>query len=159
MQICLPDYRSTNYRHRINMPFQARAEYGCLAMLELARNYAHGEIVQIRRIADEHNIPQPFLLQVMQQLKRSGLVVSTRGASGVYRIARDPIDITLAEVIDVFEFEGPPKTEGHPASLPRQVLHELYSKAENAKRNVLAATSLDDFVECTTSHSEPIWHI
>jgi Rrf2 family protein len=141
------------------MPFQARAEYGCLAMLELARNYAHGEITQIRRIADEHNIPQPFLLQVMQQLKRSGLVVSTRGASGGYRIARDPIDITLAEVIGVFEFERASREDGQQASHCRQLLHDLYAQAEGAKRNVLAATTLDDLVERTAAHSEPTWHI
>lgn len=138
---------------------QARAEYGCLAMLELARNYAHGEIVQIRRIADEHQIPQPFLLQVMQDLKRAGLVVSTRGAAGGYRIARDPIDVSLADIIEAFEIDAAPKPHESGASLVRKVLHDLYAEAELAKRKVLAATTLDDLVESLAGQSEPMWHI
>jgi Rrf2 family protein len=141
------------------MPMQARAEYGCLAMLELARNYAHGEILQIRRIADEHHIPQPFLLQVMQDLKRSGLVVSTRGAAGGYRIARDPIDISLADVIEAFECDAT-AAPNEPAPSPvRKLLHHLYGEAESAKRKALAATSLDDLVDSLPMQSEPMWHI
>lgn len=138
---------------------QARAEYGCLAMLELARNYAHGEILQIRRIADEHSIPQPFLLQVMQDLKRSGLVVSTRGAAGGYRIARDPIDISLADILDAFEFDASSKPSEQATSPIRKKLFGLYAEADAAKRKVLAETSLDDLVESLAMEAEPTWHI
>jgi Rrf2 family protein len=141
------------------MPMQARAEYGCLAMVELARNYAHGEIVQIRRIADEHHIPQPFLLQVMQDLKRAGLAASTRGAAGGYRISRDPIDISLADIIEAFESDTTPKPNEPAASPIRKLLHDLYGEAESAKRKVLAATTLDDLIEHIAMHSEPMWHI
>ena len=138
---------------------QARAEYGCLAMLELARNYAHGEILQIRRIADEHNIPQPFLLQVMQDLKRSGLVVSTRGAAGGYRISRDPIDISLADIIDAFECDAAPKPNEQTTSPIRKLLHNLYAEADAAKRKVLTETTLDDLVDSLAMQAEPTWHI
>jgi Rrf2 family protein len=138
---------------------QARAEYGCLAMLELARNYAHGEIVQIRKIADEHHIPQPFLLQVMQDLKRAGLVVSTRGAAGGYRIARDPIDISLADVIDAFEYDAATKPTEQAASPIRKLLFDLYAEADAARRKVLAGTTLDDLVDSLATQGEPTWHI
>ncbi|HEY3394892.1 MAG TPA: Rrf2 family transcriptional regulator, partial [Lacipirellulaceae bacterium] len=76
------------------MKLSARTEYACLAMLQLAQEYDSGEPVQIRRIADEHAIPGRFLVQILLQLKGAGLVASTRGAAGGYRLARPPHEIT-----------------------------------------------------------------
>src|ERR671914_541659 len=93
-----------------SMNLSARTEYACLAMLQLAQEYDSGEPVQIRRIADEHAIPARFLVQILLQLKGAGLVASTRGAAGGYRLARPPREITLAEVIDVMEGIERPQT-------------------------------------------------
>ena len=92
------------------MKLSARTEYACLAMLQLAQDYETGEPVQIRRIAEEHGIPARFLVQILLQLKGASLVVSTRGASGGYRLARPPREISLAEVIDVMEGTERPAT-------------------------------------------------
>ena len=41
-----------------------------------------------REIAEQHGIPERYLVQILLQLKGSGLVLSTRGALGGYRLAR-----------------------------------------------------------------------
>ena len=82
------------------MKLSAKTEYACLAMLQLAQEHASGEPVQIRRIAEEHGIPSRFLVQILLQLKGASLVVSTRGASGGYRLSRSPYEITIADVIE-----------------------------------------------------------
>lgn len=88
------------------MKISAKGEYATLAILELSLQYQKRGPVQIHEIADKYNIPQNFLVQVLIQLKRSGLVVSRRGAEGGYLLARAPHQISLGDVI--LAIEGPP---------------------------------------------------
>src|SRR5215470_9619406 len=81
------------------MRISAKAEYACVAMIELALNYRDPQPVRIKAIADAQGIPQRFLVQILLQLKTAGLVASVRGAAGGYQLARPPQSVTLAEVI------------------------------------------------------------
>jgi Rrf2 family protein len=85
------------------MRISAKAEYACLAILELAANYADNQPVRIKAIADSQDIPPRFLVQILLQLKTAGLVVSVRGAAGGYQLARPPESISLAEVIKALD--------------------------------------------------------
>jgi Rrf2 family protein len=85
------------------MRISAKAEYACVAMLELAANFAEPQPLRIKAIADAQGIPQRFLVQILLQLKTAGLVVSVRGASGGYQLARPPAEITLASVINAID--------------------------------------------------------
>ena len=85
------------------MRVSAKAEYVCVAMLELAANYAEAQPVRIKTIADAQGIPQRFLVQILLQLKTAGLVASVRGASGGYQLSRPPENISLADVINVID--------------------------------------------------------
>jgi len=85
------------------MKVSARAEYACLALLDLAASYQSHEPVRIKKIADAHAIPQGFLVQIMQQLRGAGYVSSTRGAAGGYQLARPPAEISLAEVLNAID--------------------------------------------------------
>jgi len=86
------------------MLFSARAEYACLAMLELAAQYGNPKPVPLTDIANKHGISSPrFLVQILIQLNKAGLVTSTRGAAGGYHIAKRPADITLADVVAAVE--------------------------------------------------------
>src|SRR5580692_881061 len=83
--------------------FSAKAEYACIAMLELAVRRSEPNPVRLKAIADMHGIPKRFLVQILLQLKAAGLVASTRGASGGYHLGRDPQNITLADIIAVVD--------------------------------------------------------
>src|SRR5207248_651097 len=56
----------------------AKADYACIAMVELASRYRAGQPVQIKNIAEAHNISPRFLVQILLQLKGAGLVASSR---------------------------------------------------------------------------------
>jgi Rrf2 family protein len=81
----------------------AKTEYASLAMLELARRHEADEPVRIREIAEAQGVPGRFLVQILLQLKAAGLVTSTRGASGGYRLAREPDAISLEDIRRVVE--------------------------------------------------------
>jgi Rrf2 family transcriptional regulator, cysteine metabolism repressor len=136
----------------------AKTEYGCLAMLHLAEHYPLNEPVQIRKVAADHGIPWRFLVQILLELKRGGLVSSTRGASGGYQLAREPEDISLAEVIAVLEgCDG--AAEDNPLDGLRSALYAACREAQAAEQERLAGISLADLLEYAGGRREPMWYI
>lgn len=82
--------------------------------------YNDGQPTQVRDIAERQNIPQRFLEQIFQDLKRSGIVGSKRGPQGGYLLTRPASDIRLGEVVRIIE--GPVALgEGQSASKTRRV--------------------------------------
>ena len=86
------------------MKVTARVTYAFLALFELALNQNQVRI-QAREIALRQHIPLRFLEQIMIQLKRAGLVRSTRGATGGYTLHRSPAQITLRNIVEAVEGE------------------------------------------------------
>jgi len=84
------------------MKLTARSEYALLAMIHMARNYSEAYL-PTERIARAENIPLRFLEQILLLLKRSRYVQSARGQKGGVRLARDPSQITLAEIVRLLD--------------------------------------------------------
>src|SRR5216684_5207315 len=80
------------------MKLSLRGEYALRALLVLGLNY-HQDVVRIRSISEQQNIPKRFLEQILNDLKSAGVVRSKRGVAGGYRLARPPEEITLAAVV------------------------------------------------------------
>src|SRR5262249_55497185 len=96
------------------MRVSAKAEYACVAMLELAANRGDAQPVRVKAIADAHGIPLRFLVQILLQLKGAGLVASIRGAAGGYQLARAAGEISLADVINVIDRAPSPRADSAP---------------------------------------------
>ncbi len=79
-----------------------RGLYGMKALYELARRHGSDPIA-IREISERHGLPEPFLVQVMNRLKRAGIVESRRGVNGGYVLARAPEGITLGDAVRALE--------------------------------------------------------
>ncbi|HEY3313607.1 MAG TPA: Rrf2 family transcriptional regulator [Anaerolineales bacterium] len=84
------------------MKLTTRSEYALLALVYLARNQS-GEFISIDTIAKAQGIPPKFLEQLMLALKRAHLLRSTKGQHGGYALAKAPNQISLAEVIRLFD--------------------------------------------------------
>jgi len=141
------------------MNLTAKTEYACLAMLELAQHFDTQQPVQVRRIAERHGIPSPFLVQILQVLKRAGLVTSTRGAAGGYRLTRAPQKVTLGEVLEVVEGDHEPTTCASANSPLAPVLLEVCREISSARQQHLAGITLADLVARATVESGPMWYI
>jgi Rrf2 family protein len=126
----------------------AKTQYACVAILELAKQYLSKEPIQIRRIADEHRIPSRFLVQILIQLRNAGLVQSTRGAAGGYRLARDPRAISLGEVMCAVEGARDAGSNGEgDSSSAMTLLQSAWTNAENAQKQVLNGINFAHLVE------------
>jgi Rrf2 family protein len=75
-----------------------QAEYGLICALHLARRNADGPVTG-REIAAAERLPADYVEQIMLKLRRAGIVTSTRGAHGGYRLARAAESISVRDVI------------------------------------------------------------
>jgi Rrf2 family protein len=71
-------------------------------MVSLAREFGNGPLA-LSGVAQDSAVPAAYLEQLLGTLRRSGLVVSTRGAHGGYALARAPQDILVGEIYRVLE--------------------------------------------------------
>jgi Rrf2 family cysteine metabolism transcriptional repressor len=132
------------------MKISAKSEYACLAMLALARAGRDDPPVRIRDISGGNDIPERYLVQILLHLKAAGLVTSTRGASGGYRLARPAAAISLGEVLTAIEGpEAAAKPSARPAA---RALAAVWANARAAERAVLDTTSIAQVASLNAPH-------
>jgi len=79
-----------------------KGTYALSALLEI-HNRNSNEPVQIREISAEANIPQSYLEQLFNKLKKAGILKSIRGIKGGYLLARKAEDIYVKDVLEILE--------------------------------------------------------
>jgi len=84
------------------MRLSRKSEYALLALVDLARRYEKGK-AKIIEISKHNGIPKKYLEQIFLQLKGAGYVRSIRGADGGYELAKNPAEITVAEIIRLID--------------------------------------------------------
>ncbi len=130
------------------MRISQRGLYALQALTVLARR--PDEIVKIKAIAAEEQLPEKFLEAILLELKRARIVVSLRGANGGYQLKRAPRKISLGEVIR--RIDGPLAPFEDFESLRRRVntdrkhrpLFRILLDVRNATANILDYTFLSD---------------
>ena len=76
-------------------------QYGLSSMICLGMHYQTGPI-QLKLISKESAIPHAYLEQLILDLKKHRLVISTRGARGGYQLAKPPSEISVYDIIFAF---------------------------------------------------------
>ena len=84
------------------MIFTTKAEYGVRLLVELGR-HGEDEPVSLKSIAEAEGLPLAYLERIVALLRKAGLVESTRGAHGGYRLARPATQITMDEAVLALE--------------------------------------------------------
>ena len=79
-----------------------KTRYAMLAMISLARVYSVDQL-SIRSIAQSEHIPPRVLEGILLKLKNNGFLVSNRGKLGGYVLAKRPEDISLLDIVLLFE--------------------------------------------------------
>jgi len=142
------------------MNISAKTEYACVAVMELASCYGTGELMRIRQIADAHGIPSRFLVQILLQLKSAGLVESTRGAAGGYRLVKDPAEIPLGEVMNVIDGNFDRVRSNIQVETPAAAaLQSAWHQALDAQREVLNSITFADLLEQVQGRTEDMYYI
>jgi Rrf2 family protein len=81
-----------------------KTQYALIALGHLAEQ--PGRVASAREIAEVHALPAALLVNILKNLQGHGLLRSTRGVKGGYRIARDLAELSLHDLIAIVECEG-----------------------------------------------------
>jgi Rrf2 family transcriptional regulator, cysteine metabolism repressor len=151
------------------MIFTTKAEYGVRLLVELGRQ-SNDHPVSLKAIAEAEGLPLAYLERIVALLKRAGLVESTRGAHGGYRLARDADAIHMDEVVLALEGAVAPMecfVEDHdPARVLCSHLTDhgsgcatklLWMRVQGGVIKALAQTTLAELVAFSDRHThEPV---
>lgn len=130
------------------------ATYGLLAAIQLSESSASPPI-PCSQLAKLGNMPERFLLQVLRTLVNQGLLRSTRGVDGGYRLTKPLSQISLLDIIEATE--GPihpelPQVAGLSAPAQRKVAEALGDIAADVKKR-LASVSLAQLKPATIANA------
>lgn len=80
------------------MKMSTKGRYAVMAMIDIGRTGGE-QPVSLAEIAQRQDISQEYLEQLFAKLRRAGLVDSSRGPGGGYKLARDAAEIAIADII------------------------------------------------------------
>lgn len=77
-------------------------DYGIVLLTHLAREQG-SPVHSARDLTAASHLPGPTVNKLLKKLSQAGLLISQRGASGGYTLARDPAEITVAQAITALD--------------------------------------------------------
>jgi Rrf2 family transcriptional regulator, cysteine metabolism repressor len=113
------------------MRISQKLDYACRAMAQLAKRHDGRTITRLDELAQREAVSANFLVQILNDLRRAGLVESRRGKSGGYLLARKADSITLREIVDAVEpslLSFSTRTEGDSGSSVRAAWESVASE-------------------------------
>ncbi len=140
------------------MKLSKKGEYALRSLINLGIAAEVGRtLVQVSELAESEQLPIKFLEQILQALKDAGFVVSARGKFGGYRLAKQPKEITIGQVVRLIDGPLAPigcvsQTAYEKCSCPDEEhcgLRMLMLDVRNAIAGILDRYTLADVVEVT----------
>jgi Rrf2 family cysteine metabolism transcriptional repressor len=141
------------------MLFSTKAEYGVRLMVELGRVGPDSTPVSLSTVAEAERLPLSYLEHLVAKLRKAGLVDSTRGAHGGYRLAKPAEEITMDSVVEALEGQIAPMECFHETPEGKVLCsHEddgdracatklLWTRVQGGVSKALAGTTLAELVE------------
>jgi Rrf2 family protein len=132
------------------MRVSTKSDYALRALIELVSRDSD-TAVKAEEIGRLQDIPQGFLQAILADLRRAGVVISQRGQSGGWRMARDPVSVSVADVIRAVD--GPlvsvyglrPESVEYNESAAE--LQKVWIAARSALREVFEKVSIRDLAD------------
>ena len=131
------------------MKLTTKGRYAVTAMLDLALNATDGP-VSLAEISERQELSLSYLEQLFAKLRRKGLVKSTRGPGGGYRVARSLRQVSVAEIIvavdesvDATHCGGKMNCHSH----GRCLTHDLWEALSQQIEEFLHGVSLQDLID------------
>ena len=84
------------------MQVTTKGRYAILAVIDIAAHESNGPVSR-KDISARQQLPSDYVEQILVRLRRSNIVLSTRGPHGGYRLARPAASITALDVLDAVD--------------------------------------------------------
>lgn len=139
------------------MQLSTKGRYAVMALVDLARRQrgCAERTVTLADIAASQQLSLCYLEQLFAKLRRAGLVASTRGPGGGYRLARSPSQISIAAIIAAVDENlrttrcfagGPGCVTAQDGAFAKCGTHDLWHELGSQIFYFLAAVTLEDVV-------------
>jgi len=135
------------------MKLSSRGRYAVMALADLACEERGGccSPVSIADIANRQRLPVAYLEQLFAQLRRAGVVASTRGAAGGYRLAKGAAGTRIADIVAAVDenLQATRCAEGGTGCLggERCLTHDLWDALGDCIHGFLCSITLDDVIQ------------
>ncbi|HET8962003.1 Rrf2 family transcriptional regulator [Nocardioides sp.] len=132
------------------MRVSAKSDYALRALIEMASR-DDAAAVSAEELGRRQDIPHGFLQAILADLRRAGIVISQRGQSGGWRMARAPGDVSVADVIRAVD--GPLvsvyglRPEAVTYNDTADVLQHVWIAARRSLRDVFEQVSIQQLAE------------
>jgi len=134
------------------------AEYALRATLYIAREDG-GKLVQVDRVAETLGVPRNYLSKILHALAKEGILDSTRGPQGGFRLALPADEVPLARIIEPFD----PLTPRRWCVLGRSVCsdaspcpaHDRWKGISDSLHFFFRTTTVDDLLKEPGSLTDP----
>ncbi|UCC16389.1 MAG: Rrf2 family transcriptional regulator [Dehalococcoidales bacterium] len=131
------------------MRLSTKSRYGTRALLEIALHKGNSPI-QLKDIAENQQLSLPYLEQLIRPLIVGGYVRSTTGPKGGVSLAKDPTDIKMIDIIQLYEgsialvscIDNPDVCDRSPSCVTR----DLWTELKDAMSDVLGSKTLQDLI-------------
>ncbi len=132
------------------MKVSTKGDYGVRALVELAHHYGEGPM-QSATIASRQEVPEPYLDQLLNTLRRAGFIRSVRGPQGGHALIREPGEVKLSDVMEALEGSlAPLACVDDPESCTKSggcVQRDVWEQVRDATRAILENVSIGDLAE------------
>jgi Rrf2 family protein len=129
------------------LPLPQTTEYALRALLLIATR--HPLPLRVPELAELARAPENYLAKTLNQLTRAGILVSTRGRSGGFRLAMNPAELTLDRVVEVFsQSTGQRCLLGHGTcgENPGCTVHSRWKPVARELRDFFSRTTIADLI-------------
>lgn len=138
------------------MKVSTKGRYGLRAMVELAANNAD-EFVSLKVIANNQQISENYLEQLFSALKKAGLVISTRGSQGGYKLAKPAESISVGDILTALEGDLAPvdcvlennntkKCNKAEICITKQVWQKVYDAVKNTVESISLKQLAEEYI-------------
>jgi Rrf2 family iron-sulfur cluster assembly transcriptional regulator len=127
------------------MKLTTRGHYSVKALLDLSLQ-SGGLPTSVKAIAQRQDLPAPYLEKLLIELRRSGIVVSVRGAQGGYQLAHPPAQISLGQILEAVGESIDPLPHHIPDIEQAEdwVTFSLWNRLHQKMQEALYSISLED---------------
>jgi Rrf2 family protein len=139
------------------MKASVKSDYACRAVEALALHYPEPQPLCIEKIARRQRIPPDYLVQILLELKRSGLIQSRRGKTGGYALARAPRQITIGDVLRAVQGEVMDLPSLADPDCPAEI-KTAWRRVKSAAEDAANAISFEE-ITAAARHPSPMYDI
>lgn len=137
------------------MKLSLKVEYACQVLAQLGYTVNRAELPHIEDLARAEAVPSNYLVQILNELRTAGLIVSRRGKQGGYALARNPGEITLYDIIKAVD--GTILAHSKPGEgQSSKKMTEVWESVAQQFGEMLKGYTVEDFM---TAQPEKMWYI